>query len=174
MDTIKQHKILLCLFLLFFIVCSVYNVYSPKLRVLVNDNKKSELISTLRSLNEQEIQECATALRLIKRIDSTQCDELYEVGEIYWMRSTKYSGLTVDVHNGKKLILLDMSLKINNTHNPWDYFKLGLTLCHELHHVIYDSKDPYTESITDGKLLNLVSTNQSIFNLINNWNRKSL
>jgi len=169
--TIKKHKLLLFLFVLFCAASLIRQLYPypPKLKIFVQDDNYSEWVSIIRPLNEEEIQQCYDSLRLIKLIDSSQCDELFKVDYIYWIDSPAYHGLSVNMRDNKKAILLDISLKISGEFNSWDYFKLGMALCHELHHIIFNSKDPYTESVTDAKLLNLITTNKMNFHIVDYW-----
>lgn len=160
----QEHKRLLVLFVMFSLIAlaACTHVIGLKVLVSVNGSPTTELISTTRKLNELELQQCYRSLELVRHVDPQQVYSGFDNIDVYWMRSRKYGGLTVHQHDGTTIILLDESLMIKNPKNPWDFFKLGCTYAHELSHALHETKDPWTGTITDDRLMSIVKTNLMI------------
>ena len=147
-------------FTFLFTVFFYYNYTAPRICVLTEIDLKREFIFTTSKLTVKELDLAKRSLQLIKEIDPTQHYDGVENIELYWMRSTKFVGMTVYKNSGDVIIILDESLKIENEKNSWDYVKFGAIYSHELSHAINGTKDPYTEMITDARIWSLLRTNR--------------
>lgn len=139
------------------------------IKIHFDSSDKVETINALKPLNPLELHQLKRALELIALIDPAQQYGDFDHIPIHWMNTSKYSGLTLSFHNHAQMILLDTSLKIKRANNSWDYLKLGMTASHELSHALNNTIDPYTETITDGRILKMLTDDPTLVTKVNSW-----
>lgn len=163
-----RNKKLFGLFLVFLLTALFYFNHTPRICVMAEIDLKHEFILTDSPLTSEEIELAHRSLQLIKEIDPTQHYEGFENIEVHWMKSKKFVGITVYRSDGSVIVILDESLKIKNSKNPWEYVKFGAIYSHELSHAINGTKDPHTEQITDAKIWILLR-NDELTKRVSEW-----
>ena len=165
----RNHKTLIVLFCIFLLTSLFYFLHTPRICVFTEVDVHNEFILTSSPLSIKELELAKRSLTLVREIDPVQHYELYEHIDVHWMKSSKFTGITVYKNNGEIIIILDESLKIKNENNPWEFLRLGVIYSHELSHAVNGTKDPHTEEITDAKIWRLVRDNKELTKKISDW-----
>lgn len=165
----RKHKTLIVLFCIFLVTSLIYFLHTPRICVFAEIDVHREFILTTSPLSIKELELAKRSLILVREIDPAQHYELYEHIEVHWMKSSKFTGITVYKNNGDIIIILDESLKIKNENNPWEFLRLGVIYSHELSHVLNGTKDPHTEEITDAKIWKLIRDNSELTKKVSEW-----